>query len=75
MRNVVILLILWAGLAESKTVIILPPDGLTHFWLFDANTGLEKKAFDAAKEYLKSKNEDLNKYYLVENKLDVKTGS
>ncbi len=74
MRNAIILLILWAGLTESKTIIILPPDGLSHFGLFDPHTEFEKKAFDAAKKYLESKNEDLNNYYLAENKLDVKTG-
>ncbi|GEB72036.1 hypothetical protein PC2016_3742 [Pseudoalteromonas carrageenovora] len=74
MKYIVFLLILWAGLVESKTIITPPPDGLTHFGLFDANAEFEKKAFDAAKEYLKSKNEDLNNYYLAENKLDIKTG-
>jgi predicted SprT family Zn-dependent metalloprotease len=44
------------------------------FWSFKPKTQLENKAFKAAKVYLESKKENVNKYYLAENGLDVNTG-
>ena len=74
MRHVIILLILLSVTVKAETVIVPIPDGMIAFWSFEPETELESKAFGAAKEYLKDKKENLNKYYLAENGLDVKTG-
>lgn len=73
MKYLVILLILLASPVRSDRVVPIP-DGMTAFWSFNAKTELEIKAFEAAKTYLKNQNEDLNRYYLAENALDVTTG-
>lgn len=73
MKYLVILLILLASPVKSDRVVPIP-DGMTAFWSFNAKTKLEIKAFEAAKAYLKNENEDLNKYYLAGNSLDVATG-
>ncbi|WP_105168171.1 hypothetical protein [Pseudoalteromonas sp. T1lg23B] len=73
MRYFTILLILLSVAVKAETVIVPIPDGMIAFWSFDPKTELENRAFEAAKEYLKNKKENLNKYYLAENGLDVET--
>lgn len=73
MKYLIILLILLASPVRSDRAVPIP-DGMTAFWSFNAKTELEIKAFEAAKAYLKNQNEDLNRYYLAENALEVTTG-
>ena len=74
MRYIVTLLVLLSVAVKAETVFVPIPDGMIAFWSFEPKTELENQAFEAAKEYLKNKKENLNKYYLAENGLDVKTG-
>jgi len=74
MKYFVILLILLASPLVRSDRAVPIPDGMTAFWSFNAKTELEIKAFEAAKAYLKNKNEDLNRYYLAKNDLDVTSG-
>ncbi len=74
MRYFIFILVFCAYSVRSDSYVIPIPDGMIAFWSFNPKTELEVKAFAAARIYLKEHNEDLNRYYLAENGLDVKSG-
>ena len=74
MKYFIIILIFFAYSVRSDSYVIPIPDGMIAFWSFHPNTELEVKAFAAAKLYLQDHDENINKYYLANNNLDVNSG-
>ena len=71
MKYFLILLTLICYGAESKSIVIAPPEGYQLFQWYEPKSELEKNALNALEVYLANNNDHTSNYFLAESKLNV----
>lgn len=71
MKSALFLFLLFSSWVSSKTIIILPPEGLQSLSNYVSNSEFEKRAIEATADYLKLNGENVNSFYVSSTELDI----